>query len=53
MLLKIQQTSTVSAKIKMKQHNNTCFSSCLWFLESNQEVPAGGGGGGEDGQAWN
>ena len=29
MLLKIKETSTVFAKVDMKQHKNTCFSSCL------------------------
>ena len=34
-LLKIQQASTVFAKIDMTQHKITCFSSCLRFLWNN------------------
>ena len=31
-LIKIQYTSNAFAKIDMKQHKNTCFSSYLWFV---------------------
>ena len=31
-VIKGAKISTVFTKIDMKQHKNTCFSSCLWFL---------------------
>ena len=40
MLLKIQLTSTIFAKIDVKQNNNTFFSSSPCFFEINREVPA-------------
>ena len=39
-LLKIQQTYIVFAKIDMTQHKNTSFSSCLRFFETVREVLA-------------
>ena len=39
-LLKIQQTYIVFAKIDMTQHKNTSFPSCPRFFETIREVPA-------------